>query len=107
MNKKSSLYNFKKISEGGHPNFTKEIIELFLNNCPAETKKLVKMCREKNWEEVYFIAHKMKATIDLLNIESIKHEIREVEKCAKTKNHLEVIDEKVLFINVTIQRCAR
>jgi hypothetical protein len=108
MNKKSSLYNFKKLSEVEHPeNFAKEIMELFLHNAPAETKRLVKMCREKNWEQVYFIAHKMKATVDLLNIERIKHEIRAVEKCAKAKIHLDEMDEKVNFINNTIQQCAK
>src|SRR5690349_18612029 len=110
MKNTSNLYNLKKLSGVEHPeNFAKEVIELFLNNIPVESQKMLQACTEKNWELVYFLAHKMKASIDLLNIEMLKNDIRLVEKFAKGKITVNDIDinEKVNFINNTIQQCAK
>ena len=44
----------------------------------------------------------MKANIDLLNIKSLKEEIRAVERNAQEKMHLEQMERKVKFINLAI-----
>ena len=99
MNKKERLYDLKKLYglEQADGNFINDIITVFLNNIPVESKELVKSCTEKNWEKVYFISHKLKANIELLNIESIKGEIRAVERYAKIRTHLEE--------RLTVTRC--
>jgi hypothetical protein len=68
---------------------------------------LVIAADEKKWEKVYFLAHKMKANIDLLNIKTIKEDIRIIERNAKAKIHQEQIIDKAKFVNVTIQQCAK
>ena len=87
--------------------FIKEVIVLFINTIPAISNELVKAAHEKKWKEVYFLAHKMKATIDLLSIESLQKEIRVVEENAKSKHQLERIFDKVNFINTIIQQCVK
>jgi hypothetical protein len=109
MNNKSRLYNLQKLYqiENKDNNFIKEVVNLFLNTIPPISKSLVKAANDKKWDDVYFLAHKMKANIDLLNIESIQKEIRIVEEDAKSKRHLDCICDKVKFINSIIQQCAK
>jgi HPt (histidine-containing phosphotransfer) domain-containing protein len=108
-NHKSRLYNLEKLHgiENKDANFIKEVLTLFLNTIPAISDELVKAADEKKWDQVYFLAHKMKANIDLLNIESLKKEIRAIEESSKTKNNLDHISDKVKFINSTIEQCAK
>ena len=59
-----------------------------------------------DWEKVYFIAHKMKSSIELVNIESIRADVKRVELNAKTKTNLEEIPEKVAYINTMVEKAA-
>jgi len=109
MSDKSKLYNLEKLYsiESKDRDFIKEVVVLFINTIPAISDELVKAANEKRWDEVYFLAHKMKATIDLLNIESLQKEIRVVEENAKSKHQLERIFDKANFINSIIQQCVK
>lgn len=108
MSKKTRLYNLKKLYglEQSDSNFINDLVKVFLANMPADAEQLVKFCDEKNWEQAYFIAHKMKANIELLSIESIQGEIRTVERNTKTKTHLDQLPGKVNHINTVIQKVA-
>ena len=108
-NHKTRLYNLEKLHgiENKDANFIKEVLMLFLNTIPVISDELIKATTEKKWDQVYFLAHKMKANIDLLNIESLKKEIRVVEENSKTRNNLDHISDKVKFINSIIQQCAK
>src|SRR5690242_15001707 len=96
MSRKLRLYNLEKLSEIDSTNeeFIREIINAFLKSIPAHARDLIIAANEKKWDNVYFLAHKMKANIDLLNIKAIKEEIRFVERNAKAKIHPEQITEK-------------
>ena len=109
MTRESRLYNLERLYEIDNRNdeFIREIINVFLHNIPLNARDLVKSANEKKWDNVYFLAHKMKANIDLLNIKSIREEIRLVERNAKAKIHFEQIVDTAKFINTTIQQCAK
>src|SRR5215471_7910051 len=100
MSNRSRLYNLQKLYEieNKDNNFIIDVVNLFLNTIPLVSKALVKAAKEKKWDDVYFLAHKMKANIDLLNIESIQKEIRLVEENAKSKRNLNYISDKVELI---------
>jgi hypothetical protein len=107
MNNKSRLYNLEKLYsiESKDAHFIKEVVCLFINTIPNISHELVKAANEKKWDDVYFLAHKMKATIDLLNIESLKKEIRVVEEQAKSKINGDTL-KKISFIHSTIEKVA-
>jgi len=109
MNNKSRLYNLEKLYsiESKDDNFIKEVVILFVNTIPFISEELVKAANEKKWDQVYFLAHKVKATIDLLNIESLQKEIRFVEESAKSKIHLERISDNANFIDSIIKECVQ
>ena len=108
MSKKARLYNLNKLYgiEQHDSNFINDLVMVFLTNMPADAQLLVKFCDEQNWEQAYFIAHKMKANIELLGIESIEGEIRSVERNVKSKTHLDQVPDKVNHINTIIQKVA-
>ncbi|HXL57642.1 MAG TPA: hypothetical protein VN958_15380 [Chitinophagaceae bacterium] len=109
MTNGSRLYNLERLYEidNGNDEFIREIINVFLRNIPLNARDLVKAANEKKWDNVYFLAHKMKANIELLNIKSIREEIRLVERNAKAKIHLDQIVDKAKLIHTTIQQCAK
>ena len=109
MQGESRLYDLEKLYEIDNKNkeFVSEIITVFLNSIPINARDLVTAVDEERWDKVYFLAHKMKANIDLLNIKAIREEIRIVERNAKTKTHLDQILDKAKFINLIIQQCAK
>ena len=80
------LYNTESIlrSHGNDADFVKFIAQLFVENLPEMATELKKAYQTKDWYHVHFYAHKMKATIDLFSIESLKDLIREVETEGRT-----------------------
>ena len=109
MHRKSRLYNLEKLYEIDNTNeeFIREIISAFLKSIPMHARDLVIAANEKKWDKVYFLAHKMKANIDLLNIKPIREDIRMVERNAKAGIHPEQIVAKANFISITIQQCSK
>ena len=57
--------------ENAHDGFILTVINIFLEYVPQSAGELVNACAKEDWDTVYFIAHKLKANVNLLNIESI------------------------------------
>lgn len=85
--------------------FIKFMASLFVQHMPESNAGLEKACAENNWEKVYFFAHKMKASIDLFNLEPIKDIIRKVEQRALKFTQTDLIPGDVRFITSYIQQC--
>lgn len=102
------LYSLDKLKEiDDAEEFILQVINIFLETVPANTAALVKACTEKNWEQVYFFAHKIKANVALLGIDSIIEEVRSVERSAKDLHDVDTIPDKVHFIDQTVQKAAQ
>jgi len=108
MSKEYRLYNTDRLHEigDGDAGFIKEVIEVFLQNLPANANSLVQACMDQEWQSVYFIAHKMKASIDLMGIEKLMQEIRTIEQWAKSNTNFDQIAEKVNLVNEIIHKTA-
>lgn len=102
------LYNLAdlRIIQKDDEGFIKNIVGLFINNVPKNAAELVTACDNGDWERVFFLAHKMKSSVELVNIESIRDEVRRVELNAKTRQNLEEIPAKVAHINTVVQQAA-
>ena len=106
--KDEKLYNLAdlRIIQKDDEGFVKNIVGLFISNVPKNAAELVTAADNGDWEKVYFIAHKMKSSIELVNIESIRADVKRVELNAKTKTNLEEIPEKVAYINSIVEKAA-
>lgn len=55
------LYNLDQLKEiDESEDFILQVITIFLETAPANSNEMKKACAEKNWEQVYFLAHKIK-----------------------------------------------
>lgn len=109
MNKEAPLYDFSLLMHNQPPDraFIKSMLHLFLENMPVTCENLAKACREQNWEEVHFNAHKLKAGIDTFNIVPLKPVIRRVEKAARNVTPADVpaLHTDVQTIAAYLSRC--
>jgi hypothetical protein len=104
MENEKSLYSLAKIKEiDDDEDFIQQVISIFLETVPENTGALVKACNEEDWEQVYFYAHKIKSNVNLLSIDCIIDEIKFVEQSAKNSVNIEMIPEKINFIDGVIR----
>lgn len=75
------LYDFKQLEDisGGNKEFIISLVEIYLKTTPQSSSEMVQAAATYNWAEVSRLAHKLKSTIDSLNMFSIKQEIRIIE----------------------------
>ena len=107
MPEQSSLYNTDILVQTHHADddFIKYMVTLFVKHVPETNANLEKACAEKDWENVYFFAHKMKASIDLFNLTPLKELVRKVEQHAHKLIETEAIADEVKVISDYLQRC--
>jgi HPt (histidine-containing phosphotransfer) domain-containing protein len=92
-------FSFLKNVESSDDEFIQSLKEIFIQSIPPSAKKMVKACEDGQWEQVGQIAHKLKSSIDTLNILSLKEPIRHIEECAKYKKSLNTLHAEVVKVN--------
>ena len=101
------LYDTETIfrSHGNDKEFVKYIASLFIQELPKMTTELQKASSKKDWQNLYFYAHKMKATIELFSMDSLKDLIRKLELEGKTANESQTLNRDVAQVVDTINNC--
>ena len=89
----------------GDQEFVKSMAELFIEHLPEMSAELQKASNRKDWESLYFYAHKMKATIDLFSIESLTDIIRKLEKQGKAASDSKTLKQDVNYVADVINAC--
>src|SRR4051812_24442617 len=81
------LYNFKQLEEiaVGNPEFIRSLAKIFLNTIPSDSAALVAASQTGDWSMVSKLAHKLKSTIDSMNMDCLRSDIRTLEMDAKNK----------------------
>ena len=104
----NKLYDIENLTAvaNGDDEFIKSMIVLFLQNTPSQAEELLIVCKEQSWDRVYFLAHKMKASINLVNINALKDEIKTIEVNAKTQQNLDAVPAMVQHVHEVIQNTA-
>lgn len=89
------LYDFKQLEEiaAGNPEFIKALAKIYLNTIPHDSAAMVAATRTGDWSMVSKLAHKLKSTIDSMNITSVRSDIRTLEMDAKNKTNLKVLGD--------------
>ena len=113
--KSNNMYNFEKLYDLSglqeiHQDdqaFIRIIKDAFINHTPVDANKMLNACNAEDWAQVSFLAHKLKSSIDILKIMSIKDDIRTIEANAKKKTELSVLPELVQKVNIVIAMTAK
>jgi len=101
------LYDLSMIESisGGDQQFIKQMVKLFLDNMPQNIEILKRAVEDEDWEQMWKTAHKMKSTIDSLNIVELKQEIRTIEISGKKLEGLELIPSIVQKVEKVLNDC--
>jgi HPt (histidine-containing phosphotransfer) domain-containing protein len=109
MPEPGKFYDTKTLIETHHADteFVKYMVSLFIQHIPQTNADLEKACAAEDWKKVYFYAHKMKASIDLFNLNELKNLIRKIEQNAKNDVDTKAIPEEVSFVSTYIKNCLK
>jgi HPt (histidine-containing phosphotransfer) domain-containing protein len=103
------LYDTKNLSDThqGDTQFIKHIAALFVQHMPVMTGELKKAFVNKDWQSLYFYAHKMKASIDLFGLKELAATIRTIEQQGKTGIPADSLGKDVHDVESIITECAQ
>jgi PAS domain S-box-containing protein len=104
----TALFSLTKLDEisRGNKEFVNRMIRLFLEQVPAATHEIMQAYRDHELEKVKAIAHRIKPTIDNLEIHSLKNEIREIETLAAKKKPSERLENLIELTQDVIGKVA-
>lgn len=81
----------------------KKMLAITLESSPTILSGLLESLKNNDIEKIGFFAHKLKSTIDILNIAELKTDIRTIEKSAKEQTALDQIPTLVEKTNQILQ----
>lgn len=90
------IYNLDKINEmaEGDQDFITSVISVFLEEVPIDLEGLEKAIAERDYENVYKLAHKIKPNVDLLGMEQTRAIALDIETLGKNADNMTQIEEK-------------
>jgi HPt (histidine-containing phosphotransfer) domain-containing protein len=102
------LYDFEQLEEiaAGDPDFLIALAQIFLDTIPGNSLELVKAAKSGDWSLVSKLAHKLKSTIDSMNMVSITNDVRTLEFDGKNKANTGGIVKLAEKVNVVIHQVA-
>ena len=94
------LYNLEQIEimAEGNNEFVMTMVNMFIELTPDLVNKIKKGLLDGNYEEIKASAHKLKPSIDMMGIELVKNEIREIEKLALEKADTYTLNNKIVYV---------
>ena len=82
--------------------FIKSLVQIFLDTIPTNANEMLVACEQKNWDLTGKLAHKLKSTIDTMQIVTIKEDIRVIEANGKNPQNTIYIAQLVKKVNAVI-----
>jgi len=95
------LYDLSMITsiEKGDSTFEKELINIFMETMPESVIELRNAANNKNREQIRKTAHRMKSSLDLFGIHSLKDTITKLETTANEDE----VDAHINFLDKTLK----
>lgn len=89
------IYNLDKINEmaDGDEDFINSVISVFLDEVPEDLKHLEQALEQKNHEQVYKLAHKIKPNVDLLGMDQTRERALQIETLGKNEANMSEIQQ--------------
>ncbi|MGC1205289.1 MAG: Hpt domain-containing protein [Flavobacteriaceae bacterium] len=98
MEQHYKLHRVRELADNDE-DFIATLAEAFLEEVPVDADRLKKAVAEKDYQEAYQAAHKMKPTIDLFEI-GVLETLIEVQDWGKfTQTNVDVTDQLYIVIN--------
>ena len=103
------LYDLTILEEitDGDTEFIISLAGIYLDTIPLNTQQMVQAAEAKDWLTVSKIAHKIKPTIDSMNIMSISSDIRTLETDGKNKVNTGILGKIAVKVDTVINIVAQ
>ncbi|GEO09193.1 response regulator [Segetibacter aerophilus] len=103
-----NLYDLKQLEEiaAGNTDFLAALAKIYLDTIPATSTEMVEATKAGEWDKASKLAHKLKSTIDSLNMHLIIKDIRAIEVDAKNRVNTETIKRLALNVDTVIKKVA-
>ncbi|GGG57601.1 hypothetical protein GCM10011414_29310 [Croceivirga lutea] len=90
------IYSLDKINEmaEGDEDFVRSVISVFLEEVPEDLKSLEQAIAEKEYVQIYKLAHKIKPNVDLMGMEETRAAALEIETLGKNSANMDKIESK-------------
>ena len=96
------MLNYFNIMTGGDRDLQLKMMEIMMEETPAELALLQQHLNAQNWDGIRAVAHKMKSGIQYLGLTDVLHLVKDIELSAKEKTNLDLLPEK---INTVVLSC--
>ena len=87
--------------------FIKSLAAIFIKTSPYDSGEMLEATNTGDWQKVSKYAHKLKSTVDSMNIVSIKSDIRILELDAKHKTNTEALPQLAIKVDHVINEVAK
>jgi CheY-like chemotaxis protein len=103
-----TLYDLKQLEEiaAGNKDFLTALAQIYLDTIPATSTDMVEATKAGEWDKASKLAHKLKSTVDNLNMHSISKDVRSIEMDAKNKVNTESIKALAVKVDTVIKKVA-
>lgn len=103
------LYDLNQLKEifGEQPELLNSLADIYLNTIPVNTKEIIQATQAEDWMKVSKLAHKIKPTIDSMNIKSILFDIRRLETDAKNKVNTDTLGKIAVRVDNIVNTVAQ
>lgn len=100
------IYNLDKINEmaEGDEDFIISVISVFLEEVPTDLQALETAISEKDFNQIYKMAHKIKPNVDLLGMEQTRAKALEIETLGKSEGSFEAIQNKFPILKKDVEQ---
>lgn len=100
------IYSLDKINEmaEGDEEFILSVISVFLEEVPEDLQVLENALKQKDYEQVYKMAHKIKPNVDLLGMEQTREIALEIETLGKKEANMAEIEKRLPMLQKDIQQ---
>ncbi len=108
MEPAEKLYDLNQLEEiaAGNNDFLTALAQIYLNTIPDTSAEMVEATQAGEWAKASKLAHKLKSTIDSLNVHSIVKDIRSIEVDGKNKVNTENLKTLAIKVDTVINKVA-
>ena len=100
------IYSLDKVNEmaEGDEDFVHSVVSVFLEEVPEDLTALENAITQRNYVQVYKLAHKIKPNVDLLGMEQTRATALEIETLGKSESNMDEIEAKFPLLKRDVQQ---
>jgi DNA-binding response OmpR family regulator len=97
-------YSLDKIKEvaSGNDEFIEKMITIFVKNTPNLVQNMHVGLQMGDYDQIYSMAHQLKPSIDLMEIQEIAQVIRNIEECSRNRMDIDSLSDKIDHVDTVL-----